>query len=248
MVVKHAKRVTEPTDRARQTISSLITATNDPAFALAHLSVFTKINLLEPFVALLRNASGRQGSNRVDVDVDGDSIKRILDTHSEAGSELIKTLADISPSASRSFVQLIQADKTLLEKPELFPTFQLIVALPSAISQEQGLVLAKTAIESIRRSTSIDQSASARSILRDLATVSPDQTSSMLLDLAMSAYNGSFARLARELAEVENAEEGVRGLVRVGLLWLTRLASSSAKLEDVQLAMFGDLGQSGGVA
>jgi hypothetical protein len=244
VIVRHAKRIIEPTARVRQTISNLITATNDPAFALAHLGVFTKIKLLEPYVALLQHATGRKGSNQAAVKVDGESIKRILDTDSAAGYELIKTLVDISPSATKSFVDVLEADEALLEKEELLDSLRIIVALPNAGSQDQGAVIANAAVESIKRSVSIDQSAPARGILRDLATVSPDRTNSTLLDIPMSAYNASFARLARDIAGVDTAEQGVQGLVKVGLLFLTRLASSTVKLEESHLGMFADLGTS----
>lgn len=238
LIVKHVDRISELSNRVRQTITEIVKATTDPAFALKHLGVFIKIKLFEPFVAVLQ-----KDSKEVDVNVDISSIKQILDVQSADGFDLVKTLIEFCPSAARSFAEVVRINKFWLEREEMLETLDLALSFPGLISADQGATIAKTAVNSIKRVKEASQSSTARSVIRGVMVVAPDVTNNTLCNISLSTYNSSFARLACDLADIPQAEAGVQGLVRLGLLSVARLSSSSASFTESHLRMFADLGE-----
>ena len=246
IIVKNLKRLPELSPRVHETICRLILATNDPAFALQHLGKFVAIGVINPFITLLASAAARDGSHAsLDVAVDAEALRQILETKQSEAYGLVRTLVEVSPAAMASFVKLVQADQGLLQVPELLGTFAAVLELPAALDSASFGPLVTTAVETMSLpKLSKEMETATKRALRRLAEVVPDTVNQAVCGGSSATFTPATARLARALAKNDNMGQAVSHLVSIGLRYLTRLCSSDANLDDSHFSIFDQLSKS----
>lgn len=236
----------DPTTRVRETVSRLIVATNDPAFALHHLGKFVAIGIIDPFISLLATTAFKDRSfGALEVSVDTEALRQILETKKTEAYGLVRTLVQVSPAAMASFIRLVKEDRDFLQLPKLLETFAVVLEVPDALDSELHGEIAKTAVGAMSSQSFTSHMENAtRRVLRRLAGVVPDTVNQTVCGSSATTFTPAMARLAKHMAKNDNVGQSISHLVALGLRYLTRLCSSDSKLEESHFIIFSDLSES----
>ncbi|KAK8861738.1 hypothetical protein IAR55_002561 [Kwoniella newhampshirensis] len=232
VLVKRAEKIAaSASQEVEEVISSIVIATNDPAFAIGHLTALAQLGAIKSVVTLIDRASlDREiGSSLAKLPVKKDAVRELLSIGDDSAYELLTSLATSSAGAIKSVLSVLSKERGRLSDPRILPTVQVILDIPT----DKSIDVTSAALSALcvpGAPSHIQQSATR--ILSHLAKIHPAKVNEAVANLTLAEFGLATARLLETLtvAACIDLRPTIVHLVELGLQYAVRLCSNDVAI------------------
>ncbi|WVR03656.1 hypothetical protein IAU60_000651 [Kwoniella sp. DSM 27419] len=216
------------------TVSAIVIASKDPAYAVDHLNELMQLRTLPAVLDLAKQASIERQSAEIlsKLSIKKDVVRGLLTKGVEEGPELIAVLSAASSAVAKTVMTVLSKDPSRLLDPLIIPTVDVLSDLPS----ESPLDIMAIAIASLTKASKQSPGVEIAAIKLVIRTVTENAAgvNEAAKRLTLADFGSATARLLEALVRENDTAvlPAIKHLLDLGLQYGVRLASNVGEISE----------------